>query len=199
MKKEKGTVLNSLRDIESLFEFGGEIAPFLDELFNFLSDLMPILAKANESLKNTTSAMPDASDNIASAERMAEDATNTIMDNADQLSVGLDELIAKETDEETKGALEILAEKISEINMALQFQDITSQHLQQAGQIVEAIQVRMVKLFEALKSIGEHNEKVRMLVEKYAQAEDQEVIDTSDTIRQDASISQADIDALFGS
>lgn len=200
MKTKKGAVLQSLRDIESLFEFGGEITPFLEELFNFLSDLMPILAKAKKSLENTTAAMPDASENIASAEKMAESAAHTIMDTADQIYTGLNDLIAKEPEGETKEALAVLTEKISEISMALQFQDITSQHLKQAGQIVEAIQSRMVKLFEALQDIGEHNALVKSLVEKYTeQGEEDEAINTSDTIRKDDSITQADIDALFGS
>ncbi len=200
MKTKKGAVLQSLMNIESLFEFGGEIAPFLEELFNFLSDLMPILAKANKSLENTTSAMPEASENIANAEQMAESAAHTIMDTADQVYTGLNDLIAKETEGETKEALAVLAENISEISMALQFQDITSQHLKQASQIVEAIQTRMVKLFEALQGIGDHNELVKTLVEKYTeQGGEDEAIDTTDTIRKDDAITQADIDALFGS
>lgn len=200
MKTKKGTVLQSLMNIESLFEFGGEIAPFLEELFKFLNDLMPILAKANRSLANTTTAMPGASENIASAEQMAENAANTIMDNTDQIATGLSDLIAKEPEGETKKALADLAEKIYQISMALQFQDITSQHLKQASQIVEAIQTRMVKLFEALQSIGEHNALVRSLVEKYAEQDgEDEAIDTADTIRKDDAITQADIDALFGS
>ena len=50
-KKKQGPVLKTLKEIESLFEFGGGIAPFLEELFAFRSDLMPILAKAGRSLK----------------------------------------------------------------------------------------------------------------------------------------------------
>lgn len=34
-KKKQGPVLKTLKEIESLFEFGGEIAPFLGELFAF--------------------------------------------------------------------------------------------------------------------------------------------------------------------
>lgn len=200
MKTKKGAVLQSLRNIESLFEFGGEITPFLEELFNFLSDLMPILAKAKKSLENTSAAIPDASENIASAEKMAESAAHTIMDTADQICTGLNDLIAKEPEGKTKEALAVLTEKISEISMALQFQDITSQHLKQASQIVEAIQSRMVKLFEALQDIGEHNTLVKSLVEKYAkQGEEDEAIDSADMIRKDDTITQADIDTLFGS
>ena len=202
MKTKKGAVLQSLRDIESLFEFGGEITPFLEELFKFLNDLMPILAKAKKSLENTTTAMPGASENIASAEQMAESATHSIMDTADQIYTGLNDMIAREPEGETKEALTILTEKISDISMTLQFQDIPSQHLKQASQIVEAIQTRMVKLFNALQSIGEENELVKSLVEKYAEQgedDDNESINTDDSIRKDDSITQADIDALFGS
>ena len=197
-KKKQGPVLKTLKEIESLFEFGGEIAPFLEELFAFLSDLMPILAKAGRSLKNTTASMPAASDNITSADIMAENATHVIMDNVEHITVELDKLIADQPDGDMKGALQDLAGKAAEINMALQFQDITSQHLQQAMQIVEAIQVRMEKLFESLKSIGEKNEMVKKIVESYTEDADEEAIDISDTVRKEAAISQTDIDALFG-
>jgi len=197
-KKKQGPVLKTLKEIESLFEFGGEIAPFLEELFAFLSDLMPILAKAGRSLKNTTASMPAASDNITSADIMAENATHVIMDNVEHITVELDKLIADQPDGDMKGALQDLAGKAAEINMALQFQDITSQHLRQAMQIVEAIQVRMEKLFESLKSIGEKNEMVKKIVESYTEDADEEAIDISDTVRKEAAISQTDIDALFG-
>ncbi len=197
MDKKSGTVLSTLRDIESLFEFGGEIAPFLEELFAFLTDLMPILARANRALASTTESMPSASDNIASAEMMAQDATNTIMDNADKISAELDALIEK-TDGETQEALESVALKINDINMALQYQDITSQHLQQASQIVEAIQTRMQKLFQALQEIGEKNEAIQKILENYDAADDEGEIDTTDTIHRENAISQDEIDALFG-
>ncbi|MEE9466102.1 MAG: hypothetical protein V3W14_11085 [Candidatus Neomarinimicrobiota bacterium] len=197
-KKKQGPVLKTLKEIESLFEFGGEIAPFLEELFAFLSDLMPILAKASRSLENTTASMPAASDNITSADMMAEDATHIIMDNVEHITVELDKLIVDQPDGDMKEALKDLAGKAAEINMALQFQDITSQHLRQAMQIVEAIQVRMEKLFESLKSIGEKNELVKKIVESYTQGADEEAIDITDTVRKEAAISQNDIDALFG-
>ncbi len=198
-KKKQGPVLKTLKEIESLFEFGGEIAPFLEELFAFLSDLMPILAKAGRSLKNTTASMPAASDNITSADMMAEDATHIIMDNVEHITVELDKLIVDQPDGDMKEALQDLAGKAAEINIALQFQDITSQHLQQAMQIVEAIQVRMEKLFESLKGIGVRNEMVKKIVESYTEGADEEAIDITDTVRKEAAVSQDDIDALFGS
>ncbi|MBA7597776.1 MAG: hypothetical protein GH143_04775 [Calditrichaeota bacterium] len=197
-KKKQGPVLKTLKEIESLFEFGGEIAPFLEELFAFLSDLMPILAKASRSLENTTASMPAASDNITSANIMVEDATHTIMDNVEHITVELDKLIVDQSDGDLKEALQDLAGKVAEISMTLQFQDITSQHLRQATLIVEAIQMRMEKLFESLKSIGEKNELVKKIVESYTQGTDEEAIDTTDRVRKEAAISQTDIDALFG-
>jgi len=197
-KKKQGPVLKTLKEIESLFEFGGEIAPFLEELFAFLSDLMPILAKASRLLENTTASMPAASDNITSANIMAEDATNTIMDNVEHITVELDKLIVDQPDGNLKEPLQNLAGKVAEISIALQFQDITSQHLRQATLIVEAIQMRMEMLFESLKSIGEKNELVKKIVESYTQGTDEEAIDTTDKVRKEAVISQTDIDALFG-
>ncbi len=197
--KKTGTVLKSLMDMGSLFEFGGEISPFLEELFTFLSDLMPILAKAQFSLQDTAKYMPDASDNIASAEMLSQDATNTIMDNLDGITSDLEDLTSGDHDAATQAKLGNLADKINDIQMALQFQDITAQHLQQASQIVTAIQVRMNKLFEALQTIGEKNEMVKAIVDNYAEeAGDDDALDQADKIRRDDTVSQADIDALFG-
>jgi len=197
MGRKSGAVLKSLQNIESLFEFGGEITPFLEELFGFLNDLMPILAKANQALKSTTDSMPTAADNISSAEMMAESATHTIMDHADQISTDLEKLIKQESDQGTRASLEDLASKVAEINMALQFQDITSQHLRQATQIVEAIQSRMVRLFTALEEIGAQNELVKGLLDKYAKEAEEKEIETADLIRKDDAVSQDDIDAFF--
>lgn len=78
--------------------------------------------------------------------------------------------------------------------------DITSQHLNQATQIVQAVKLRMHKLFLGLQEIGENNEAVRKLMESYSQEmanEDAQVIE--DTIHNSAgAISQDEIDALFG-
>ena len=197
--KGTGTVLKSLMNLESLFEFGGEISPFLEELFAFLSDLMPVLAKAQFSQRDSTKHMPDASDNIASAETLSEDATNTIMDNLEGITADLEALNSSNLDAATQAKLDTLADKITEIQMALQFQDITAQHLRQASQIVEAIQMRMSKLFEALQTIGEKNEMIKALVDNFAQeVGDEDALDQADKIRRDDSVSQADIDALFG-
>ena len=198
MDKKQGSVLKALQEIESLFEFGGELVPFLEELFGFLSDLMPILAKTSQSLESTTASMPMATDNIASAEMMSEDATHSIMDNLDKMTAQIGDMIDQQSSDSTKTALQGVAHKVAEIQMALQFQDITSQHLRQASQIVEAIQTRMVKLFSSLQEIGNTNELVKSIIESYTEVAPDEVGEVTDTIHRDNSISQADIDALFG-
>ena len=199
MTEQQGPAVKTLKDIKSLFEFGDEIAPFLEELFAFLTDLMPILAKANHLLGDTTVSMPAASENIASANTIAESATHTIMDHVDEITVGLDDLISSQKEQKAKAELEKLAGKLAEIQTALQFQDITSQHLSQATQIVAAIQVRMEKMFESLQSIGKKNEAVKAILESYAGEITSDVALTAeDTIRRNEAISQDEIDALFG-
>ena len=199
MTEQQGPAVKTLKDIMSLFEFGDEIAPFLEELFAFLTDLMPILAKANHLLGDTTASMPAASENIASANTIAESATHTIMDHVEELTAGFDDLISTQKDAKCKAEFQKLADKMGEIQIALQFQDITSQHLSQATQIVAAIQVRMEKMFESLQTIGEKNEAVKAILENYAgDISSNEVISTEDTIRRDEAISQDEIDALFG-
>ena len=121
------------------------------------------------------------------------------MDNLEAITTDLEAITSGNLDAATQEKLGTLAEKITQIQMALQFQDITAQHLQQAAQIVEAIQVRMNKLFEALQTIGEKNETVKAIVDNYAQeVGDDDALDQADKIRRDDAVSQADIDALFG-
>ena len=129
---------------------------------------------------------------------MAQDAANTIMDTADIITLELDTLV-EESESNTREALASLALKINEINMASRYQDITSQHLHQASQIVEAIQTRMQKLFRALQDIGEKNGAIRSIVENHAnEADAEDEIDTADSIYRENAISQDKIDALFG-
>ena len=200
MDRKQGVVLKTLQDIESPFEFGGEITPFLEELFGFLTDLAPLLAKMSSSLETTVTSMPAASDNIESANAMAENATTAIMDNLDGITQGLDRLLTLHTQGETYDTLQGLADQVNEIQVALQFQDITSQHLAQATQIVEAIQVRIKKMFGALQAIGEENQMVKTILDAYTSDTGEEgAIEAADTIRRGEGISQADIDALFGS
>lgn len=196
MSKKRGA-LKALRDIESLFEPESEITPFLEELFVFLSDLLPIIAKANQSIMQTAESMPSASDNIESANTMAESATHSIMDNIDSISTELSDVVESISDADSKEKLVAIASRVDEIAISLQFQDITSQHLKQATQIVEAIQLRMNKLFESLQDIGKKNKKVKTILDQYI-VDDVDEIPLEDSVRQDDSISQADIDALFG-
>jgi hypothetical protein len=196
-EKQQGKVLTTLRELGSLFEFGGEITPFLEVLLAFLEDLVPIMTEVNTSWDNLASSMPTASGNIASAEEVAEDATNTIMDNADQINAQLGDLLADDGNGDTKKVLEEVMHRAEQIQMSLQFQDISSQHLQQASRIVEAINNRLENLFNALQNLAEHNELVKTVFEKQP-AEKTEEIDLVDTIHQKDAISQADIDAMFG-
>ncbi len=150
-------------------------------------------------LEDTASAMPSVSDSITNADMMAEDATHTIMDHVEEISTGLEELAETQSGGKLKVSLQELGEKVIAIQADLQFQDITSQHLRQATQILEAIQGRTRKLFQSLQDISEQNELVKNVLKAFIPESTEEALDVSDTIRQDSSISQDDIDALFSS
>jgi hypothetical protein len=201
--KERGAkgkeTVQPLKDLEELLSSGDDVRPLLEEFFAFLNDLLPILAKANRSLEDTTSSIPAAAENIGNADAMAEDAAQTIMDQVDQITAELDRIQKKSGDGEIKQSLESVGDRIASIQTALQFQDITSQHLQQARQIIDAIHSRMKQLFESLQRVGDKNELVKSILDGYNQTGEEERIDTKDTIRRDETVSQADIDALFGS
>ena len=57
----------------------------------------------------------------------------------------------------------------------------------------------MEKMFESLQGIGEKNEAVKAILEKYAGEITTDIaLAAEDTIRREEAISQDEIDALFG-
>lgn len=199
-KEKTDTVIQPLQDLEDRLKSSGEeVLPLLEEFFAFLNDLLPLLAKANRSLEDTTASIPTAAENIGSADAMAEDAAHTIMDEVEQISNELERIPVKKGDGELQESLESMGARIASIQTALQFQDISSQHLRQAREIIDAIHKRLRQLFESLQGAGKRNELVESILESYVQTGEEDKIDTEDTIRRSEAFSQADIDALFKS
>lgn len=198
-------VLGKINEIRGFFKIGDEVIPFLGDLFMFLQEIMPLMTEMNSSIMDSTSKLPTASDKIVSATEAAEMATHEIMDKLDHISNRLPDLSKCTNDEGQKIIDEIQTDVFNTI-YALQFQDITSQQLEHANRILTVIYEKFTELFQAFNQLKTQTKVGDRVIEAYGKTksdeERQQEIEefenkTEDKMRHE-SISQDDIDSLFG-
>ncbi len=201
-------VLKRIEDIRDMLRLSDEVIPFLGDLFKFIKDVIPLMMSIKSSIEDSASKLPTASENINTVSATTELATHQmldkldiIMDNMDKLSVGLPD---DETGKEKKGMITSVQNEVADIINALQFQDITSQQLEHANRILEAIYGKFIMLFDSIRTvkarslvgeeiIGALEEEHRQRLEKESENFNKE---TEDIVR-NKGISQSDIDRLF--
>ncbi len=206
MNDEKAsTIIEKIEEMRDFLRIGDEVIPFLGELFRFIQQVMPLMSEVNSSFKDSTSKLPDAEDRISDVTKATELATTEIMDTLDEISENV-ELLAEGQSEEKQKIAETINNHIQDVLMSLQFQDITSQKLTHANQILVAISKKFSGLHlktEHIKlntkigekminelQIGINSEKIKKDSEDFHK-------ETEDVIRHEK-ISQDDIDDLFG-
>lgn len=197
-------ILSRINDMRGFFKFGDEVIPFLGDLFTFLKGIMPLMLEVNHSLQDSAVKLPTATDRINDANKATEVATTDILDSLDRISHSLQELSGL-PHEQQETHINTIDGEIAGIINALQFQDITSQKLDHANRILNAIYEKFNQLFESLEEArittaighevlealeGEVNEEKR--AQSQAEFEDK----TKDDIHHQQ-ISQDDIDSLF--
>lgn len=206
MKKkiDLNTIIDQVDHIRDFFESGDEILPFISDLFQFLKDMVPLMADINVSLKEGTDNLPKASDRISDVTHTTEMATNEIMDKLDHISNKLSTLKEQLTSTNCE-VIDSIIDDVSDINMSLQFQDITSQKLEHANRILGAIYDKFSGLIKSAQSMLGQSETGDNLSEEIISNSE---IDPAkkdndnfqkriaDTIRSNE-ISQDDIDQLF--
>ncbi len=197
-------ILDRINDMRGFFRFGDEVIPFLGELFSFIKSVMPLMIEVNNSLQDSAHKLPTASDRINDATDATESATTAILDSLDRISGQLNEL-KDGSDEQLEKRVGQIEQEVSAIINALQFQDITSQKLQHANRILEAIYEKFNKLFQSLEdarittAIGhEVLEAIESEINPDKRQQDLEEFEekTRDEVRHEQ-ISQDDIDSLF--
>ncbi len=199
------TIFERIQNLKDLFKFGGEIVPFLEELFSFLKDVLPLMDRVSASLQETTAHMPKAQNRIAEASQTAEAATQQIMDKLEHINNSLANLSAQMGESNGNANMKTIVEDIQndsfEIIYSLQFQDITAQQLGHAQQILQAINERFQKLFDAIKSMNIDENLKRQFFGRLSEDIAAPEKDSIDEISQDkirnSGISQSDIDKLF--
>ncbi len=204
-KNVEGDVLQKIQGLKSLFKFGGEIVPFIEELFLFIQDVLPLMDKISNYIGETTKSMPKAQDRIAKANKETEAATAKIMDKLDVMGQRLEEMSAQiessGNDEKLQSLIQDVQNDSSEIVFALQFQDITAQQLEHAQKMLHVIYTKFNQLFQTIDRLEIDDSLKKIFFGNIMQPdEDKDVITraSEDLIRNEG-ISQDDIDKLFSS
>ncbi|MEM2145183.1 MAG: hypothetical protein QW279_07475 [Candidatus Jordarchaeaceae archaeon] len=194
-------VINKIEETQSLFKATAEVMPFIADLFQFLKDLVPLMIETNETILEGSKNLPTASLRIKDVNVTTEMATQTILDKLDVISARLEPL-RNSLNKEQQKEIDEIQEEISHIIFALQFQDITSQKLDHANRILQAIGERFNNLFKRAEEIQTSSsvgsEIINDIRKECEKKKDKELSDgkLKDTVR-DEGFTQEDIDQFF--
>ena len=195
--KEMDNLGTKLDELKILFSVGEKIIPGIQKLIDFIQEMAPLLVHINQSIEESNSQIPKATDHISDVTNATEMATTEILDLIDAISTNSFELVSvlnktSEKDEERKELLKELAElvpdnakaqelisqigdkitvsdqknKIGEIldkiqmdatniAIALQVQDITTQQLSAVNHLIISVQKRLSGLMYELDNDAE--------------------------------------------
>jgi len=198
---EVDVMLKKVDEIRSFFKFGDEVIPFLGDLFKFLQEIMPLMAQVSQSLQDSTHTLPTAADRIADVTKSTEMATHEILDKLDSISGKLHEIHDDNPDQGKK--VDGIQENVNDIIFALQFQDITSQKLEHANRILEAILEKFTRLFSSLERLGLASSFGEFLLQHNVDSEEdlkqhsEEFQSKTEDVIHSTTFSQDDIDSLF--
>ncbi len=198
-----GEIFQKIAEMQDFLRIGDEVIPFLGDLFKFIQDVMPLMSDIQGSFQDSSGKLPDATQRLNDVTQATELATNEIMDKLESINTGLDKVVEYIPDDK-KEIIESLKNDVMDITFALQFQDITSQKLEHANRILEAINKKFTSLSEnsdlikVKTKVGERIMRELHLTsdpDKAKQDSEDFHKETEDVIRED--FSQDDIDALF--
>lgn len=248
--KEMDKLGAKLDELKTLFSVGEKLIPGIQKLIDFIQEMAPLLVHINQSIEQSNSQIPQATDHISDVTNATELATTEILDLIDTISTSSFEMTKtlkeiSEGEEEQKVLLKELAEVVSDnakaqeiiskiesrktvtdqkdsifgvldkiqsdatnIAIALQVQDITTQQLSAVNHLIISVQKRLSGLMYELESDGiskvesgddivvPADDNFDMNASFIKQQSSQEDIDK--LIKQSNNTSQDDIDKLFG-
>lgn len=201
-----GEIFQKIAEMQDFLRIGDEVIPFLGDLFKFIQDVMPLMSDIQRSFSDTSGKLPDATQRLNDVTEATEMATHEIMDKLESINTGLDKIFGNVSDED-KNIIETLKNDVMDITFALQFQDITSQKLEHANRILEAINKKFTGLSKNSELIKVKTKVGEQIMQELHLGSDPEELEkeseefhkeTEDLIREDENFSQDDIDALFG-
>ncbi len=154
-------IFQKLGDLKSFFVYGQKLIPILQKILDFMQDTVPLLENVNRSIHESTSKMPKAALQINSVTNATEVATTEILDIVDGMTIDvqgmhskLDSLKKKIGEDDDIASLLTLVQKIEErmmnITISLQVQDITAQQLSSVNHLIQSIQEKLGGLLTEL-------------------------------------------------
>ncbi|PIQ10944.1 MAG: hypothetical protein COW71_01720 [Ignavibacteriales bacterium CG18_big_fil_WC_8_21_14_2_50_31_20] len=177
-----------LRELKALFSVGEKIIPSIQKLVDFINEMSPLLVHINNSIEESNSKIPKATDHIVDVTNATELATTEILDLIDTISSNTFDLsnalsLVVQDEGRTKQTLTELAALVSDnpkasalvkdlyenktlaefkikaddvvqkiqmdstnIAIALQVQDITTQQLSAVNHLIISVQKRLSSL-----------------------------------------------------
>ncbi len=152
-------VLIKIEEMHQSLRLSDEIFPLISDLFLFVKEIIPLMLEVNSFMKDSSSKIPTASDNINSVSKATEMAAHDVMDRLDTISEQLDTLrdrIKEEgASEESVTMVDDISAEAGEIIFAFQFQDITTQQLEHVNRILEAIYEKFIAFFQSSLKLKE--------------------------------------------
>lgn len=154
-------IFQKLGDLKSFFVYGQKLIPILQKILDFMQDTVPLLENVNRSIHESTSKMPKAALQINSVTNATEVATTEILDIVDGMTVDVQEMHSKLNslkkkvgEDDDVASLLSLVQKIEErmmnITISLQVQDITAQQLSSVNHLIQSIQEKLGGLLTEL-------------------------------------------------
>jgi len=202
-------VLGGIETLRNSLRFSDEILPLISDLFVFLKDIIPLMLEANSSLRESTNKIPTASENLNKISEATEMAANEVMDRLETINAQLDELrlgvVGHARQDDLQKSIDNIQNSASEIILAFQFQDITTQQLEHVHRILEAIHLKfmtLIKSFTTLRSTSQLGKDVfgaidSALHEKLDEESRKYFEERTQDIMRHNAISQDDIDQFF--
>ena len=244
------TLGSKLEDLKELFSIGEKLIPGIQKLVDFIHEMAPMLVHINNSIEESNSKIPKATDHISDVTSATELATTEILDLIDAISSNTFELTDILTDALTKESeskviiaeltevisdnpkakelveklseklvLEDAKEKVTEIlgkvqmdatniAIALQVQDITTQQLSAVNHLIISVQKRLSSLMFELTDeeikVVDNSEEIEVPTDSnfdmdasfHNRQSSQDDIDK--IISESNTTSQDEIDKLFG-
>ncbi len=146
-------VLDKIEEMHRSLRMSDEIFPLISDLFLFIKEIIPLMLEVNTFMKDSSSKIPTASENLNNVSKATEMATNEILNRLDTISEQLSTLKERVKNEgaseESLQLIDDISSESTEIIFAFQFQDITTQQLEHVNRILEAIYEKFVTLFQS--------------------------------------------------
>ena len=172
--KNDASVMNKLfeklDDLKTIFLYSEKLIPVIQKLIDFMRNTIPLLENINNSITETASKIPTASNQIDSVTSATEMATTEILDTVDKIfmeinsaKLNVENLISSQDgslNNESKEKLNLINAALDKINqhannvtLSLQVQDITSQQLSAVNYLIQSVQSRLGSLFQDLEKL----------------------------------------------